>query len=127
MSIGIGLTAGANAWMIGIIGTVCMALITIVMTKIGFDSVSSADYILIFRSDKKEPWESVDPEVARMISWRQLRGATEIEHGKFEYTYNVRLRSKASPELVASELGNGASKGAMRQVTMIAPENHLEL
>jgi uncharacterized membrane protein YhiD involved in acid resistance len=128
MAIAIGLTAGANTWLVGITGTVAISLITILMTKIGHDNVSSADYVLVFRSDREEPWNEVDPQVRDMISWKQLRGATDIDRGKeFEYTYNVRLRSKVSAERLVSELGNGAGNGAFRQVTMIAPENHLDL
>ena len=63
-----------------------------------------------------------------LISWKQLRGATSIDQGKeYEYTYNLRLRPRASAERLVSELGNGAGNGAFRQVTMIAPENHLDL
>ena len=124
MSIAIGLTAGASAWMIGVIGTVVMSLITIAMSKIGHDKVGSADYILIFRSKLPEPWEKIKPEARRLISWKQLRGATDLNGGgDFEYTYNVRLAAKATPERIIGELSNGV----VREVTMIAPENHLEL
>jgi uncharacterized membrane protein YhiD involved in acid resistance len=125
LSIGIGLCCGANAWMVAVIGTVMVSLITIVMSKIGHGRVGSADYILIFRSNQKEPWNAVSPSAQDMISWKQLRGATDVDSGKeFEYTYNVRLASKASPERVVNEFGRN---GAIRQVTMIAPENHLDL
>ena len=56
VAIGIGLTAGANAWMIGVIGTAVIGLITVVVSKVGNDRTNSADYILIFRSEQKEPW-----------------------------------------------------------------------
>jgi uncharacterized membrane protein YhiD involved in acid resistance len=125
LAIGIGLCCGANAWMVAIIGTVMISLITVVMSKVGHGRVGSADYILIFRSNQKEPWSAVSPSAQDMISWKQLRGATDVDSGKeFEYTYNVRLASKASPEHVVSEFGKN---GTIRQVTMIAPENHLDL
>lgn len=124
LAIGIGLSAGANAWMIGMLGTVTVALITMVMSKIGHDRAASADYILIFRSDQKEPWKALPPEVQQLVAWKQLRGATDVDHGQdFEYTYNVRLASEASPERIVNAFSNGTT----RQVTLIAPENHLEL
>lgn len=124
LAIGIGLCCGANAWMVAIIGTLAVSLITIVATRIGYDKAGSADYILIFRSDKKEPWDSIRPEAQSLMSWKQLRGATDINSGKdFEYTYSIRLASKATPESIVKELSNGS----VRQVTLIAPENHLEL
>lgn len=124
MAIAIGLTAGANAWLIGVIGTAVVALITVGMSKVGHTLASSADYILIFRSDQKDPWAALPHETQGLISWKQLRGATDIDSGHdFEYTYSVRLASKTSPERIVSELSNGV----IRQVTMIAPENHLEL
>lgn len=128
MAIAIGLTTGANTWLVGITGTLVVSLITVVMSKIGHDNVSSSDYVLVFRSRNGEPWNYVNAEVRDLISWKQLRGVTDLDHGKdFEYTYNVRLRSKASAERLVGELGNGASNGTFRQVTMIAPENHLDL
>ena len=124
MAIAIGLAVGAHVWMIGIIGAAVIALIAIVMSKIGRDRVGSADYILIFRSDQKDPWQALPPEARELISWKQLRGATDIDHGQeFEYTYNVRLARKASAERIVGEFSNGS----MRQVTVIAPENHLDL
>jgi uncharacterized membrane protein YhiD involved in acid resistance len=124
MAIAIGLSAGANVWLIGILGTVVVGLITVVMSKIGYDAVGSADYILIFRSDQKEPWNALTEDAQQLISWRQLRGATDIDHGReFEYTYSVRLASKAAPERVVGQFSNGV----IRNVTMITPENHLEL
>jgi uncharacterized membrane protein YhiD involved in acid resistance len=125
LAIGIGLCCGANAWMVAVIGTVMVSSITIVMSKIGHGKVGSADYILIFRSNQKDPWNAVSPAAQDMISWKQLRGATDVDSGaEFEYTYNVRLASKTSPERVVGELGKN---GAIRQVTMITPENHLDL
>lgn len=124
MSIAIGLAIGAHVWMIGIIGTAAIALITVVITKVGRNRVSSADYILIFRSGEKDPWQALSPEARELISWKQLRGATDIDHGQeFEYTYNVRLARSASAERIVGEFSNGS----MHQVTVIAPENHLDL
>ncbi|NIR49002.1 DUF4956 domain-containing protein [candidate division KSB1 bacterium] len=124
LAIGIGLCCGANAWLVAIIGTSTISVVTVVMSKIGHNAAGSADYILIFRSDQKEPWNSIKPEAQSLISWKQLRGATDIDHGKdFEYTYSVKLASKASPEKIVSELSNGV----VREVTLITPENHLEL
>jgi uncharacterized membrane protein YhiD involved in acid resistance len=128
LAIAIGLTTGANTWLVGIVGTVAISVITIVMSKISSTNVSSSDYVLVFRSRNGEPWDQVRPETRDLISWKQLRGVTDVEQGNdFEYTYNVRLRSKASAERLVGELGNGASNGTIRQVTLIAPENHLDL
>lgn len=125
LSIGIGLCCGASAWMVALIGTLFIALVTVVMSKVGAHKASSADYILIFRSDKKEPWDHLPPGAQELISWKQLRGATDVDAGKeFEYTYNVRLASKANAESV---VGAFSGNETARQVTMIAPENHLEI
>ncbi|MFQ5632890.1 MAG: DUF4956 domain-containing protein [bacterium] len=125
LAIGVGLCCGANAWMVAVIGTTMISLITIMMSKIGHHKAASADYILIFRSDKKEPWDAMPQAAQDLITWKQLRGATDINAGKeFEYTYNIKMAPKASPERVVGEM---SSNGAVRQVTMIAPENHLEL
>ena len=95
------------------------------MQKLGHHKATSADYILILRSDKNEPWEAIPRAAQDLITWKQLRGATDVNAGKeFEYTYNVRMARKASPERVVGEM---SGNGAIRQVTMIAPENHLEL
>ncbi|MFQ5636890.1 MAG: DUF4956 domain-containing protein [bacterium] len=124
LAIGIGLCCGANAWLVAMIGTALISLITIVMSRAGHDAAGSADYILIFRSEQKDPWTAIRPEAQSLFSWKQLRGATDIDQGKdFEYTYSVRLASNASPEMVVGELSNGV----VRQVTLITPENHLEL
>lgn len=124
LSIGIGLCCGANAWMVAISGTVIISLITILMSKVGHDQAGSADYILIFKSQEKEPWEKLKAEAQSLVSWKQLRGATDIDHGDdFEYTYSVRLAAKATPERIVGELSNGV----IREVTLITPENHLEL
>ena len=124
MAIAIGLTAGANAWMIGVIGTGLMSLITVAMAKIGRDGTASSDYILIFRSEESDPWDKIPNGARALISWKQLRGATDLEHGgEVEYTYSVRLAPKATPEKVVNQLGNGVA----RQVTMISPENHLDI
>lgn len=125
LSIGIGLCCGANAWMVAVIGTAMVSLITVLMSRIGHDRAGSADYILIFRSSQKEPWNALSTAAQDMVSWRQLRGATDVDSGKeFEYTYNVRLASKTAPERVIGEFGKNE---AIRQLTMIAPENHLDL
>ncbi len=124
LSIGIGLCCGANAWMVAISGTVIISLITILMSKVGHDQAGSADYILIFKSQEKEPWEKLKAEAQALVSWKQLRGATDINRGEdFEYTYSVRLAPKATPERIVGELSNGV----VREVTLISPENHLEL
>jgi uncharacterized membrane protein YhiD involved in acid resistance len=124
MAIAIGLTAGANVWLVGIIGTLLIAIIMVVLSRLGHDGVGSSDYILIFRSNQKDPWENLPVEAKELISWRQLRGATDVDHGsEFEYTYSVRLARKAAPEKVIRAI----STDGIRQVTMIAPENHLEL
>ncbi len=124
LAIGIGLCAGANAWIVALVGTVIISIITILMAKIGHGSAASADYILIFRSDQNDPWEKMTPQVQSLLAWKQLRGATDINSGaEFEYTYSVRLARKVKPESIVSELSNGV----IRQVTLIAPENHLEL
>ena len=124
MAVAIGLTAGAFVWLVGVIGTAVVIIIVLVMSRAGHDRAGSADYILIFRSNKEEPFSHLPEEAQSLIAWKQLRGATEIMPGQeVEYTYNVRLASKASPERIMSELSNGT----VNQVTMIAPENHLEL
>ena len=124
MAVAIGLTAGAFVWLVGVIGTAIVVIIVLVMSRAGHDRAGSADFILIFRSDVKEPWNKLPDGAQSLIAWKQLRGATEIvPGGEVEYTYNVRLAAKASPERIISDLSNGT----MRQVTMIAPENHLEL
>jgi uncharacterized membrane protein YhiD involved in acid resistance len=124
MSIAIGLTCGSNTWMVGVIGTVAVSAIALVMAKIGHDRAGSGDYILMFRSSEKEPWSTIKPEAQSLITWKQLRGATDLNSGaEYEYTYSVRLAPATSPERVLSTLGNGT----IRQVTMIAPENHLDL
>ena len=101
-----------------------ISLIVIVMSKIGYSKPGSSDYIVIFRSNQKEPWNTVDSSVQSLIKWKHLRGATELDNGKeFEYTYSLRFAAKASPEKLIGEITNGS----IRQVTLIAPENHLEL
>ncbi|MDX1412858.1 MAG: DUF4956 domain-containing protein [Candidatus Promineifilaceae bacterium] len=124
MAVAIGLTAGAFVWLVGIIGTVVVVIIVLVMSRAGHDRAGSGDYILIFRSHEKEPWTQLPADAQSLISWKQLRGATELGPNEdIEYTYNVRLASKVAPEQIVSSLSNGI----MHQVTMIAPENHLEL
>jgi uncharacterized membrane protein YhiD involved in acid resistance len=124
LAIGIGLTCGATAWMVAVIGTFMISVVVVLMSKIGHDKPSSGDYILIFRSDKREPWETITPQAQSLIKWKQLRGATDLNSGKeFEYTYSIRLASRTSPEKMVGEICNGSIK----QVTLITPENHLEL
>jgi len=124
VAIGIGLTAGANVWLVGLIGTITLGVFSFVLTKTGYSGVSSADYILIFRSDQKEPWKALPEETQKLISWKQLRGATDIDGGKnFEFTYNIRLASNVSPERIVGEF----SSDVAHDVTLITPENHLEL
>jgi len=124
MAVAIGLTAGAFVWLVGVIGTAVVVIIVLVMSRAGHDRAGSADFILIFRSDEKEPWNNLSEEAQSLIAWKQMRGATEIiPGGEVEYTYNIRLASKTSPERIISDL----SDGTMRQVTIISPENHLEL
>lgn len=124
VAIGIGLTAGANVWLVGLLGTLTLAVITIVLSRSGHSSAGSGDYILIFRSERTEPWEALPQEAQQLIAWKQLRGVTDVDHGKdFEYTYSIRLAAEASPERIVGEFSNGIA----REVTMITPENHLEL
>jgi uncharacterized membrane protein YhiD involved in acid resistance len=124
VAIGIGLTSAANAWMVGLIGTVMVSIIMLLLSRIGHSMAGASDYILIFRSDHKEPWNRLPEEAQRQISWKQLRTATDVNSGsEYEYTYSVRLAPKASPERIVGDLTNGH----FRQVTMIAPENHLDL
>ena len=124
VAIGIGLTAGANVWVVGLIGTVTLAAITLVMTRAGHSGADSGDYILIFRSNRKEPWEALPSDAQQLIAWKQLRGVTDVDSGQeFEYTYSVRLSPKANPERIVGEFSNGVA----HEVTLITPENHLEL
>lgn len=123
LGIGVGLCCGANAWIVAIIGTGMISLLTIVMSKIG-SKTSSADYIMIFRSEHKDPWDKIKPEAQSLIAWKQLRGATDVNQGKdFEYTYSIRLAPKASAESIVGAMSNGV----VRNVTIITPENHLEI
>ncbi|HET6305188.1 MAG TPA: DUF4956 domain-containing protein [Myxococcota bacterium] len=124
VAIGIGLTSAANAWLVGVMGTVVVSAIVVVLSKMGHDRAGSSDYILIFRSGEKEPWSVIPEEARQLISWRQLRSATDVDSGEeHEFTYSVRLAPKTAPEKVVGAMGNGR----IRQVTMIAPENHLDL
>lgn len=124
-TIAIGLCAGASAWMLAIIGTSLLSLITIVMARIGHDRAASSDYILVFRSDQKEPWNSLLPEAQQLVTWKQLRGASNVGSGQeFEYTYNVRLAPAAAPERIVSAFSHSDT---IRQVALIAPENHLDI
>ena len=124
VAIGIGLTSAANAWMVGMIGTAIVSLIMFVLTRVGHDRAGASDYILIFRSGEKDPWSRMSDQARDLISWKQLRSATDVDSGEdYEYTYSVRLASKATPERVVGSLANGR----FRQVTVIAPENHLDL
>ncbi|OGC01896.1 hypothetical protein A2V82_07200 [candidate division KSB1 bacterium RBG_16_48_16] len=124
LAIGIGLCSGANAWLIAIIGTVIVSLITVMLNRVGHDKAGSADYILVFRSKQQEPWQSISEETKKLVAWKQLRGATEIsDDHEFEYTYSVRLAPKAAPEKIVTSMSNGV----VDRVTMITPENHLEI
>lgn len=124
MAIAIGLTCGSGTWLPGIVGAVTISAMAVVLAKVGHDRAGSGDYILMFRSSEKEPWEKLKPEAQSLITWKQLRGATDLNAGsEYEYTYSVRLAENSSPEKVVGTLSNGV----IRQVTMIAPENHLDL
>lgn len=124
VAIGIGLTSAANAWMVGVMGTLVISAIVIGLAKLGHDRAGASDYVLIFRSGEKEPWSVMPEEARNLIAWRQLRSATDVNAGAdYEFTYSVRLAPKATPEKVVGSIGNGR----MREVTLIAPENHLEL
>lgn len=126
MSIAIGLTAGANAWLVGISATFMIGGLALLLSRVGYDRAGASDYVLIFRSDRNEPWRDLTPEAQGLVAWKQLRSATDIDAGnEFEYTYSVRLADKASPERVVTAFSNGT--GAARQVALIAPENHLDL
>jgi hypothetical protein len=95
-----------------------------VLTRVGHDRAGASDYILIFRSGEKDPWSRMPEQAQELISWKQLRSATDVDSGEdYEYTYSVRLASKATPERVVGSMANGR----FRQVTVIAPENHLDL
>lgn len=124
MSVAIGLCAGAGAWLIAVIGTIGVSLIVVTLSSVGYNNVGSADYILIFRSGETDPWSKLPEAATSMVSWKQLRGATEITHGQdYEYTYSIRLAPKAVPERIVGAISNGVA----REVTLITPENHLEL
>lgn len=124
VAIGIGLTSAVNAWMVGVMGTVIISVIALILAKVGHDRASSSDYILTFRSGEKEPWSALTDDARDLVAWRQLRSATDVDSGsEFEYTYSVRLAPKASPERIVSDF----SSSRIRQVQMIAPENHLDL
>lgn len=124
MSVGIGLCAGAGALLIGLMGTALISAIVVALFAFGHGSLGSSDYILVFRSREADPWSKL-PEAARsLIAWRQLRGATDIDRGQdFEYTYSVRL----APKAVAEQLVTSITGDVAREVTLITPENHLEL
>jgi len=124
LAIGIGLCCGANAWLIAIIGTVIISLITLMMSKIGHDKAGSGDYILIFRSPETDPWNSLSANAQSLVSWKQLRGATDLDGGKdYEYTYSLRLARNVTPEQIVGNFNSNS----IRQVTLITPENHLEM
>jgi uncharacterized membrane protein YhiD involved in acid resistance len=124
-AVALGLCSGANAWMLAMVGTVMVSFVTILIPRVSYTRAASSDYILVFRSSLKEPWKALSEEAQGLVTWRQLRGATDADHGTmFEYTYNVRLDSKASPEAVVKELSRTEN---ISRVTLIAPENHLDL
>lgn len=124
-AVAIGLCSGANAWMLAMVGTFMMSLVTVMIPRVSFTRAAASDYILVFRSGLKEPWKALSEEAQSLVAWKQLRGATDADHGtEFEYTYNVRFASKASPEAVVSAI---SQTGDISRVTLIAPENHLDL
>jgi uncharacterized membrane protein YhiD involved in acid resistance len=124
-AVGIGLCAGANAWLLAVIATAMISIVTIMVPRVSYTRAASSDYILVFRSHDKEPWNTLPAEATNLVTWKQLRGATDADHGEeFEYTYNVRLDRKASPESVVKEF---TRNGNLSRVTLIAPENHLDL
>jgi uncharacterized membrane protein YhiD involved in acid resistance len=124
-AIGIGLCSGANAWMVAVIATVLVSSVVILMHRLGHGRATSSDYILVFRSDEKEPWERLTAEARKLVAWRQLRGAADVDSGgEFEYTYSVRLAPATAPERIVNAF---STSNGIRQVTLIAPENHLEL
>jgi uncharacterized membrane protein YhiD involved in acid resistance len=124
MSVAIGLCSGAGAWLIAMIGTAAVGAAVVVLHVVGHNAVGSSDYILIFRSHETDPWSKLPEEAQSMVAWKQLRGATEIVHGQdYEYTYSIRLASKTAPERIVGAVSNGVA----REVTLITPENHLEL
>ena len=123
MSVGIGLCAGAGAWLIGLIGTGVVAAAAVGLSRAGHDGVGSADYILVFRSESPEPWAQFSEEAHAFIAWHQLRGATTLKAGQTEFTYSIRLAPRAQPEQVVATLRGDL----VHDLTLIVPENHLEL
>lgn len=124
VAIGIGLTSAANAWMVGVIGTAVISVMIIVLSKAGHGTVDSGDYILMFRSGQKEPWEAHPQDAQKLIKWKQLRSVTDVDSGtEYEFTYSIKLASGASPEKIVASF----NKETIRNISVIAPENHLEL
>lgn len=121
-SVAIGLCAGAGAWIIALIGTGLVAAVVVALYAVGYGALGSADYVLVFRSREADPWAKLPQEARDLVAWRQLRGATDIGDD-FEYTYSIRLAPKVAPERVATALRGDVA----REVTLITPENHLEL
>jgi uncharacterized membrane protein YhiD involved in acid resistance len=124
-AIGLGLCCGAETHLVAIIGSVLMSILVLVLSKVGFDGAASSDYILVFRSATKSPLESLPAETQQMLAWKQLRSASDSNGaGEVEYTYNVRMAGQASPDRLVGAL---SEKGGLSQVTLIAPENHLDV
>ena len=124
-AVALGLCSGANAWMLAMIGTVMVSLVAVLIPQVSYTRAAASDYILVFRSTLKEPWTAMSEAAQNMVTWKQLRGATDADHGSvFEFTYNVRLGSKTSPEAVVNEISKNEN---VSRVTLIAPENHLDL
>ncbi|MCE7938243.1 MAG: DUF4956 domain-containing protein [Chloroflexi bacterium CFX6] len=121
-SVAIGLCAGAGAWIIALIGTGLVAAVVVALHAIGYGALGSADYVLVFRSREADPWARLSQEARDLVAWKQLRGATDIGDD-FEYTYSIRLAPKVAPERVVTALRGDVA----REVTLITPENHLEL
>lgn len=123
MSVSIGLCAGAGTWMVGLVGTATVAAIAIGLYWAGHGGLGSADYILVFRSGLPDPWGQLPEPAQALLSWKQLRGATKMGGELVEYTYAVRLAPRASAEQVLHAL----SGDLVQDVTLITPENHLEI
>ncbi len=123
MSVSIGLCAGAGAWMVGLVGTLTVSAIAVGLMVAGHGSLGSADYILVFRSDQPEPWDKLPEATRSLVGWKQLRGATRLSGPETEYTYTIRLAQGASAEQVV----NALTGDVLHDLTLITPENHLEL
>jgi uncharacterized membrane protein YhiD involved in acid resistance len=124
-AVALGLCAGANAWMLATIGTFMVSLVAVLIPRVSYTRAAASDYILVFRSSLQDPWKALPEDTQGMVTWKQLRGATDADHGtEFEYTYNVRFAAKANPETLVKEISKNEN---ISRVTLIAPENHLDL